>query len=79
MKSKTPRKNPTHRLRFQTKDGSLVTNRVIDSDFWPTYKNDKEFREYSFKIEARTKGVKIISWSFEGDDLVAIVEWLSAK
>ncbi len=74
--AKTKAKEVLHRMRYQTADGSLVVNREISDDMWPTYQKDAEFRDSMLKHESRTKGVKVLSWSIVGNDFVAIVAWL---
>jgi len=62
-------------LRFVTKDNVVVVNRPVHPDSVDAYKNDKQFRAYAMKREAAEKGVVILSSSFVGPDLVAVVRW----
>ena len=61
-----------HRIRFVTKDGSLVMNRRC-ADFVMT---DLIFREHTLKADAREHGVNIISHiKLDPYTIEALVEW----
>ena len=66
------------RVRFETKDGSLIMNRPAERDYYVDRYGRPllDFLELSLGRDAREKGVKVVSWTLTKEALVAIVDWL---
>lgn len=61
-----------------TKDGCLVQNRLGNRDFWLTRngKLDESFARISLESDAREKGVRLLSYTYDQEGVQALVEWL---
>jgi hypothetical protein len=75
-------------VRFTTKDGQLVMNRPCTRAFYfqRSYSTGEFTKELNvsttntlLESDARTKGVKILSYTHDENGIYAIVEWLSAN
>lgn len=69
------------RIRFKTKDGSVVMDREGDKSIWVnrnTGRLDDVFADYSISRDASRKGVKILAYELNADKTAveAIVDWL---
>lgn len=67
------------RIRFTTNDGVLVMDREADPSYWLRYgKVDKEFAGPGLDADARTKGVRVLSYelSGHGQTIEVKVAWL---
>lgn len=69
------------RVKFTTTDGSLVMNRLSDSDIytskWWSENAKIAFVEEVLKRSACEKGVRVLSYTFNKETgIEAIVEWL---
>jgi hypothetical protein len=67
-------------FKMITKDGVLVLQRGQgDLGAWadrrPHY-DGVEFAEYSLRIDCRQKGVRLLSWKRDGQNVIATVAWL---
>lgn len=80
MKAKT-QKVEDFRIKFVTADGSLIANMHADRDY---YAKDGKYH-YLIGIEdilkriGVEKGVRIVSYVINTNDLTATVEWLGRK
>lgn len=67
-------------FRMQTPDGVLVLQRSLgDIKAWADrskHYDGMEFAEYSLRIDCRQKGVKLVSWHRDGQNVLATVTWL---
>lgn len=66
------------RVKFVTKDGSLVMNRPADVEYYIKRNGqpDVEFVEYILKADSRDRGVRVVSYTLTKEGLNAIVDWL---
>jgi radical SAM superfamily enzyme len=66
------------RIKMVTKDGCLVQNRTGKRDFWlrSDGKLDEQFAHISLTADAREKGVRVLSYTYDQEGVQAVVEWL---
>lgn len=78
MKGKKLNVPQDYRVKFVTRDGSIIMNREADKSFYfrdgRVY--DQEFIDYSLSRDAREHAVKILSLTVTENGVHAIVEYL---
>jgi hypothetical protein len=65
-------------IKFMDKEGSLIVNRITDSEHFikPNGTVDKEMVSMALEIESRIKGVMVISSKVDKNGITAIVDYL---
>lgn len=77
MKTKTIPGKPDFRIKFVTKDGSLVMNRPADiSYYFDGRKPNTEFINFVLSADSRERGVRVVKYDITKEELTATVEWL---
>lgn len=70
--SKQSPQKPFH-IRFRTVDGNLIMDRKSDADYYIRHGIvDKFFTEHSLGIDAREKGVRILSKTVTAEGIDAV-------
>lgn len=69
-----PAKTPTTRVRFLTRDGSVIMDRESE-----IINDHAEVRDYILKCNANDKGVRILKTDLGENVITCTVEWLRAK
>lgn len=70
------------RVKFVTRDGSLVQNRPADVEYYIDRwgRVNSEFVEYVLNADAREKGVRIVHYTVnKTTGIEAVVEWLKTR